>query len=121
MRLEREARRASRLFGLGAILEAVAALQEIAQGASVDVVKVAGCVLAIPVSLVMMRRWCQRADWFADTGEWWTRLDEAPPVLPFPGVARWLDTMTWKRLAVALAGWTALVGAGGYLARMLLH
>jgi hypothetical protein len=33
---------------------------------------------------VISRRWAARRDWYATTERWWERLDEAPPVVPFP-------------------------------------
>lgn len=92
-RLIEESRRAAEVFALGAMLEGIALSANtalLATGQPANATQIIGSVLALPISVMMSKRWKRRSAWYSVTDDWHLRLDEAPPVIPFPAVWRWL-------------------------------
>jgi hypothetical protein len=102
-RLEREARRTSRALRIGAELEVLFSVIRLAAWFSVPaapnsyLLQAAGGAVGCTITFWMSRRWVNRADWYRTTPEWWLRLDDAPPVVPFPWLIDLLDRPLFRR------------------------
>lgn len=113
-RLALEARRTGRNYRLSAMTSALAAAVRAGQwvGGGLHGLpgQALGLVAAVPVSVLLAYRWRARARWYARTPAWWLRLHEAPPILPLPRVAAWLDRpVSWQACAAAAAVLVAAV------------
>lgn len=66
---------------------------------------VATAALTMVVTWIRARRVQARADWLATTPNWWERLDEAPTLITFPRLARWLRRHVPNKLRATRYGY----------------